>query len=74
MVCNSIISSSNSVISATTNNVVIIGCNDITASDNNMVYVPEIKLNTIGGGVILIAPNGTSYKVTVNNSGVLVVT
>lgn len=56
-----------------TNGAFAIG-NGITANKDNTVSVKELEVQTVGGGIIMYSPNGTEYKLTVNDAGDLVVT
>lgn len=46
----------------------------VTARINRFITGEDIEVSTIGKGIILVSPNGTRWRVTVNNAGVLVVT
>jgi hypothetical protein len=59
--------------SATTAQSVAIGFN-VTATKSNFVTVNELALTTTGGGIVMISPNGTEYKLTVSDAGALVIT
>ena len=52
----------------------IIGGKSITATKNETVYVPELEVATVGGGITMYSPNGTEYKLTVSDAGALVIT
>jgi len=57
---------------ATVSDAVALG-RSVTASKAGTVTVKELELQTVGGGITLYSPNGTEYKLTVNDSGDLVV-
>jgi len=52
----------------------VIGGKSITADKNETVFVPELEIDTVGGGITMYSPNGTEYKLTVSNAGALVIT
>jgi len=68
-----IIASDNSSIDAD-RNAVIIGCTDANLSDSDTVMVPRLETNLPGEGIIMRSPNGTKFKLTVDNAGNLVST
>lgn len=47
---------------------------DVTAAIANTVSVKELETQTVGGGITMYSPNGTGYKLTVDDAGVLVIT
>jgi len=47
---------------------------EIVANTVDTVSVRELETQTIGGGVTMFSPNGTGYKVTVTDGGLLTVT
>ena len=59
--------------SATGNGSVAIG-DSVTASKAQTVAVVELETKLIGGGITMISPDGTEYKLTVANGGTLVIT
>jgi hypothetical protein len=75
---SSVVNASNSVAigrgaSATTGNSVALGYN-VTATKSDTVTVNELALTTTGGGITMISPNGTEYKLTVSDAGALIIT
>ena len=46
----------------------------VNAQKANTVSIQELEVQTVGGGIIMYSPNGTEYKLTVNDLGDLVVT
>ena len=58
--------------SCTTGQSAAVGYN-VTATRSNFVTVNELELKTVGGGIIMPSPNGTLYKITVSDTGDLVV-
>ena len=75
---SSVLNANNSVAigrdaSCTTQQSVAIGF-QVTATKSNFVTVNELALTTTGGGIVMISPNGTEYKLTVSDAGALVIT
>jgi hypothetical protein len=68
---NSVVIGTGSTVS--TNDAIAIGSN-ISATRSNFLTTSELELQADGGGIIFNSPNGTEYKLTVNDSGDLVVT
>lgn len=46
---------------------------NVIATRSNYVAVNELDVTTVGGGIYLYSPNGTAWKLTVDNTGNLVV-
>ena len=57
---------------ATANCSIALGAN-VVASKVGTATVNELEVAAVGGGIYLNSPNGTEYKVTVTDGGVLVV-
>lgn len=55
---------------ALTGNSAAIGYN-VEATRQNFVTVNELELKVAGGGIIIPSPNGTLYKLTVDDTGIL---
>ena len=58
---------------STADNAVALGSN-VVANRANTTSVTELEVQANGGGVVLYSPNGTGYKLTVDDSGILAVT
>ena len=75
---SSVLNANNSVAigrdaSATTGQSVAIGY-QVTATKANTVTVNELALATVAGGITMISPNGTEFKLTVSDAGALIIT
>lgn len=75
---SSVLNASNSVAigrgaSATVGNSAAIGYN-VTATKSDFVTVNELATTVAGGGIIMVSPNGTEYKLTVSDAGALIIT
>lgn len=68
---NTIITGTNNTITANAHRSAIIGGQNITATASDTVYVPKLWVVTNGEGVILQSPNGTKYKLTVDDAGTI---
>lgn len=55
---------------STADNAVALGSN-VVANRANTTSVTELEVQSNGGGVVLFSPNGTGYKVTVTDGGLL---
>ena len=55
---------------STADNAVALG-SDVIANRANTTSVTELEVQSNGGGVVLYSPNGTGYKVTVTDGGLL---
>ena len=53
---------------------VVLGGYNFTTLSNETVYSPSVEIFKNGEGVILRSPNGTRYKLTVDNSGSTITT
>jgi len=76
---HSVTSVSSAILAGTDNTVlhdysVILGGYNQTTLSASTVYMPRAELTMSGDGIILRSPNGTRYKVTVDNSGNLITT
>lgn len=71
---NTLLTGTNNTITANAHRSAIIGGQNITATASDTVYVPELWVASNGKGVILQAPNGSKYKLTVTNAGALTAT
>ena len=58
---------------ALTSNAAAIGY-QVEATRQNFVTVNELELKVAGGGIIIPSPNGTLYKLTVDDTGILSIT
>ena len=59
--------------SATAAKAVAIG-RDVVAAKAATVAVNELETKLAGGGITMVSPNGTEYKLTVSDAGALVIT
>tara|TARA_R110001606_G_scaffold358693_2_gene510392 strand:- start:329 stop:2536 length:2208 start_codon:yes stop_codon:yes gene_type:complete len=59
--------------SATAARAVAIG-RDVVAAKASTVAVTELETKLAGGGITMVSPNGTEYKLTVSDAGALVIT
>ena len=50
---------------------VIIGGTGITGNTTDTVYVPKLETDEAGEGIIMKSPNGTRFKITVSDVGVV---
>ena len=48
--------------------------NGVNAQKVNTTSVQELEIQTVAGGITMYSPNGTEYKLTVNDAGDLVIT
>ena len=58
--------------SATAARAVAIG-RDVVAAKASTVAVTELETKLAGGGITMVSPNGTEYKLTVSDAGALVI-
>ena len=58
---------------ASANGSVALGLS-VTAAKVNTVAVTELETKLAGGGITMVSPNGTEYKLTVSDAGALVIT
>tara|TARA_R110001632_G_scaffold211578_2_gene337108 strand:- start:476 stop:1981 length:1506 start_codon:yes stop_codon:yes gene_type:complete len=58
--------------SATADRSVAIG-RDVIAAKASTVSVTELETQLAGGGITMVSPNGTEYKLTVSDAGALVI-
>jgi hypothetical protein len=68
----SFIHSTNSLVSG--DRSVVLGGQNITGTADDTVYVPKLETVVDGEGIIMSSPNGTRYKITVDNAGNLITT
>lgn len=59
--------------SATANEAIAMGYN-VTAAKAQTLAVNELETKLVGGGITMVSPNGTEYKLTVSDAGALVIT
>ncbi len=59
-------------IDAAAENSIVLGGTTQSCTTSNTVMMPRIELTTIGDGIIMVSPDGTQYKVTIDNAGNLV--
>lgn len=50
---------------------VILGGQNITATEDDTAYVPALEVAVAGAGAVLRSPDGTRYRLSVDNTGVL---
>ena len=58
---------------ATASSAVAIG-DSVVANKASTVSVTELETQLAGGGITMVSPNGTEYKLTVSDAGALVIT
>jgi|TARA_R110000765_G_scaffold317318_1_gene409641 hypothetical protein len=58
--------------SATANEAIAMGYN-VTAAKAQTLAVNELETKLVGGGITMVSPNGTEYKLTVSDAGALVI-